>query len=96
MKRAHSLACLLMLGFAQCSAAAPPDRIVRPVDANRVRALSGNIHSFAQSRFDRGAADLGMRLDYMMLMVKPSATQQAELDRALEALQSPAEAVGAA
>src|SRR5579864_1438768 len=89
MKRAQPLICLLMLGFAGYSEAAPPNRITRPVDANQILALSGNLHRFAQSRFDRGAVDPGMRMDYMMLTVKPSGAQQAELDRLLADQQNP-------
>jgi uncharacterized protein (TIGR03437 family) len=41
---------------------------------------------------DRGAVDPAMQLDHMMLMIKPSATQQAELDHLLADQQNPSSA----
>jgi len=76
------VAFLLLVGFAGVSAAAS-DRVTRPVDANRTRVLSGHVHPLAQSQFDRGVADPAMLLDHVMLMIKPSAAQQAALDQLL-------------
>jgi len=78
-----------LLFFARNATAAPPDRVTRPVDARQTRPVSGNFHRSAQAQFDRGAVDPDMRMDYMMLMVKPSAGQQSELDGLLTSQQNP-------
>jgi uncharacterized protein (TIGR03437 family) len=80
---------ILSLGFAGASAAAVPDRITHPVNVNQTRALSGNVQSLAQPQFDRGPVDPDLRMDWMMLVVQPSAAQQAELDSLLAGQQNP-------
>jgi uncharacterized protein (TIGR03437 family) len=80
---------ILSLGFAGVSAAAARDRVTRPVNVNQTRILSGHLRSLAQPQFDRGPVDPALRMDYMMLVVKPSAAQQAELDGLLEGQQNP-------
>jgi uncharacterized protein (TIGR03437 family) len=80
---------ILSLGFVDASAAAVPDRVTRPVDVNQTRALSGNVQSLAQPQFDRGPVDPALRMDWMMLVVQPSAAQQAELDGLLAGQQNP-------
>jgi subtilase family serine protease len=83
-----SLALLLMLvGY---SAAATPDRITQPVDASRTRAVAGNVHHLAQPQYDQGAADPRTPMAYMVFLVKPSASQQAELVQLLSDQQNPA------
>src|SRR5262249_38715749 len=69
--------------------AAPPNRITRPVDARRVRALPGGVHRLAQAAFDRGAVAPGARLDHVVAMIKPSASQQTELEQLLADQQNP-------
>ncbi len=80
---------VLIAGFAGPSAAAVRDRVVGPVDAGQIRAVPGNLHRSAQPQFDRGAVDPGMRMDYMLLLIKPSAAEQAELDQLLADQQNP-------
>ena len=79
---------ILSLGFAGAAAAAP-DRVTRPVNVNQTRALSGHARSLAQPQFDRGPVDPALRMEYMMLVVQPSAAQQAELDLLLAGQQNP-------
>ena len=62
---------------------AQQDRIAGPVDRLQKVALKGNIHSNANPRFDAGPVDPTMRLDHVMVMLKPSAAQQADLDQLL-------------
>ena len=64
-------------------------RIVNRVDPARTRALPGQIHHMAQARFDQGAVDPNMPMEYLLLMVQPSAAQQADLDRLLADQQNP-------
>lgn len=82
----------LLLAFAAGSTAAPPDRITQPVDDRATRTIPGNLNPLAQPRYDRGAVDPGMQMNYMVLLVKPSAAQQAELDSLLVDQQNPSSA----
>ncbi len=75
-------------GFTGISAAAP-DRVTRPVSRDQVRVVRGNIHPLARAPFDGGAVEASLRLDHIMLLFKPSAAQQADLDRFLVAQQNP-------
>ena len=59
----------------------------RPIDESRVVTLYGNVHPMARPEFDRGEVSPEMRLDRMVLVLKPSATQQAELDALVDAQQ---------
>jgi uncharacterized protein (TIGR03437 family) len=82
---------LISLAFvlASISQAAAPDRITRQVNASQSRALTGNTQPQAEARFDRGAVDPGMPMNYVVLIVRPSQAQQAELDRLLVDQQNP-------
>jgi uncharacterized protein (TIGR03437 family) len=51
--------------------------------------IAGNIHHQAQPQDDRGAVDPSMHMDYMVLVAKPSAAQQTELDGLLADQQNP-------
>jgi subtilase family serine protease len=80
---------ILFLSFANSAAAAVPDRIRGPVDTGRTRAVPFNIHPLAQPRFDRGAVDPAMPMDYILILFKPSSAQQADLDQLLADQQNP-------
>ncbi len=80
---------VLLAGFAGSSVAAVPDRVARPVDAGQIRAVPGSLHRSAQPEFDRGAVDPGMRMDYMLLFIRPSAAEQSDLDQLLADQQNP-------
>lgn len=79
----------LLAGLAAVALAAPPDRITRPVDGRVTRAIPGNVHPLAQARFDHGAVDPSMPINYVILVAKPTAAQQADLDRLLADQQNP-------
>ena len=82
--------CLFVLLFSVAAVlAAPPSRITGPIDTSRTVAVPGHIHPLAQAKFDRGAVDPGKQLHYMVLVVKPSAAQQAELESLLADQQNP-------
>ena len=85
---AASLALLLTL--AGYTAAATPDRITQPVDATRTRTVAGNVHHLAQPQYDQGAADPQTPMRYMVFLVKPSPSQQADLNQLLSDRQNPA------
>jgi uncharacterized protein (TIGR03437 family) len=77
--------------FALCAlaSAAPPDRITGPVDLRQIAPIPGSVHRLAQPQFDRGAVDPAFPMNHLVLFVKPSAAQQAELDRLLADQQNP-------
>src|SRR5690349_6055435 len=75
--------------FSSLAAAAPPNRITRPVDARRVAPLRGGVHRLAQATFDSGAVDPTTRLDHVMVMIRPSSGQKAEIDQLLADQQNP-------
>ncbi|HTX34432.1 MAG TPA: protease pro-enzyme activation domain-containing protein [Bryobacteraceae bacterium] len=80
---------MLWVALASVAAAGPVDRVLRPVDPARTTPVPGNVPRLAQAQFDRGAVDDGMRMEYMVLLMKPSAAQQADLDQLLAGQQNP-------
>src|SRR5580693_5085552 len=81
---------VFLLALAGYSAAATPDRITLPVDVSRTRTVAGNVHHLAQPQYDQGAADPRTPMDYMVFLVRPSASQQAELSQLLSDQQNSA------
>ncbi|HEY7391933.1 MAG TPA: protease pro-enzyme activation domain-containing protein, partial [Bryobacteraceae bacterium] len=91
MARLLNATCRAVLFLAvSVAAAAPADRITRPVDPSRTRIVPGHLRSAAQPLFDAGQADPAMALDYIVLLVKPSQAQQSDLERMLVDQQNPA------
>jgi uncharacterized protein (TIGR03437 family) len=72
--------------------AAQPNRIAKSVNPAQVRALHGNLHPLARPQYDQGPVDAALEMDHVMLLFKPSAAQQADLDQLLAAQQNPASA----
>ncbi len=62
---------------------------MRPVDTRVTRVIPGNVHALAKAQFDQGAVDPSTALNYVTLLTKPSAAQQADLDRLLADQQNP-------
>jgi len=60
-----------------------------PDNAKRVT-LTGNVHRLARPQFDRGAAPLDLPMDRMLLVLKRSPEQEAELQKLLDAQQDKA------
>jgi uncharacterized protein (TIGR03437 family) len=85
-----SFAILFM--FAACVNAAPRDRITRPIEPTRLHVVHGGIHQLADPKSDNGAVDPSMQLHDVMIMFKPSAEQQADLERQLADQQNPSSA----
>ena len=65
-------------------AAAPPSRIQGPIHNNRVVQLRGHIHREARPESDRGELPDANRLENLILTLKPSPEQTAELEAFLE------------
>jgi hypothetical protein len=73
------------LGLAQVST----HRVGRQIDERLAVTLEGNVHPLARAEFDRGPAGADTRLERMMLVLKPSVSQQAELDAMVGAQHDP-------
>src|SRR5215471_16528085 len=71
------------------ASAAPADRITRPVDLRETVIVKGHIHPAVRAGQDRGPVDPAMRINDVVLLVKPSAQQQADLDGLLADQQNP-------
>jgi uncharacterized protein (TIGR03437 family) len=71
---------------------APKNRVTARVDSNRTVQLSSGVNPKAKPELDRGAVDASFPMRYMVINLKPSAEQQAELDQLLEDLQNPSSA----
>lgn len=82
--------CALLLCLVAGPAAAQRSRVHGPVDnANRVR-LSGNLHPNARVEDDQGRMDPSQKLASLTLAIRPSAEQQAALEKLLAEQQDPA------
>jgi subtilase family serine protease len=72
---------------------APAFRGTQPVevalDESQTVTLQGNVHPLARAEFDLGAVNANMRLERLLLVLSPSAEQQAALDALVEAQQDP-------
>ena len=79
----------ILLSGASLLTAAPPTRITRPVDVSRTVVAPGRVHPLAQAQFDQGAVDPKKQLNYMVMLMKPSPAQQADLDALLVDQQNP-------
>ena len=67
--------------------AAQPDRLAGPIDSAQKMPLTGNVHGFAQPRFEIGRTDGSMVLHGVTIAFRPSAAQQADLNNLLAQLQ---------
>ncbi|HTQ57348.1 MAG TPA: protease pro-enzyme activation domain-containing protein [Bryobacteraceae bacterium] len=65
-------------------------RIATAIDNNRRTALAGQVSPRIRLGADQGRIDPAFEMPYLMLVLRPSAAQQADLDRLLEQQQDPA------
>jgi uncharacterized protein (TIGR03437 family) len=63
---------------------AQQSRVAGPIDDARRVILPGSVHAKAQPSYDQGPADPSLRMPFITLTMKPSATQQADLERFLD------------
>ena len=80
------IVCAATVGLAQ---GATPDRLKAAVDTHQIARISSRVHPLAQQLFDQGRVAPAFRLDSMILMVKPSSAQQADLNKLLADQQNP-------
>src|SRR5262249_24367063 len=86
MKRIAFLAlCLSALSLT----AAPRNRITSAIDSRQMRQLASGRHRLARQEFDLGPVNAGMKLEFVSMLVPPSAEQQSELDQLLLDQQNP-------
>src|SRR5437868_9080552 len=80
---------LLSLGIALSSNAqnGPKNRILQPVDGNRVAVLRGSAHPLAQEKLEIGRVPGSVPFNGVSLIFKPSAAQQSALEKLLRELQ---------
>src|SRR5690349_17578773 len=84
----HGCAILLIL----CGGVYAQDRLAGSIDATRRATLPSLIHPRAQPQYDQGPIDPTRKLSQVIMGLKPSARQQAALDKLLEEQQDPASA----
>ena len=77
------------MGQVPANRAAEPSRVAGPIDESRVVTLKGNVHPLAREAFDRGVIGAETGLGRMVLVLEPSAAQQAELDALVAAQHDP-------
>ena len=81
-----------VLGLILCFHAnsfAQPNRIAQRIDNGERITIRGTLHPLAESNYDQGRADASMQLDRLMLVLKPSPAQAADLDRFLAEVHDP-------
>jgi subtilase family serine protease len=76
-------------GFAQIASSPQRDRVLGRIDESEVITLAGNVHPLARAENDRGEVAPETKLERMVLVLKPSAASQRELDTLTEAQQEP-------
>ena len=81
--------CLLVLTLSLAHALRAEDRIILAVDDSRRATLPGSVTPRIQSGTDLGPADPSLDLPYVTLVLKPSSSQQADLDQLLAQQQDP-------
>ena len=72
------------------SPSAVPSRIIAPVSDNITVRLPGNLHPLALPQFDTGAAPGSMNAGRLMLILRRSPQQDADLESFLRSVQDPA------
>jgi hypothetical protein len=75
--------------WGQSTSTVAQQRIVAPIDESLRVTLTGNTHPFAQPRYDRGPAPASMPAGRLLLVLKRSTQQEADLQTYLESVQDP-------
>jgi len=80
---------VLLLSAAGSAWAAQPDRIAATIDNSQTVVLKGSVSPRAQPQYDQGRVEPSMKLSYITLLTKPTASQQTDLKRFLKQQQDP-------
>jgi Pro-kumamolisin, activation domain len=92
MKTARAVALLTgvaVLLFAASRVGSQRQQITQPIDNSKLAVLKGNTHPWAQARFDRGPVAASRPMNQMMLLLKSSPEQGAQLNELLAEQQDP-------
>src|ERR1700736_3302578 len=84
-----ALGTLLLLAAIPFADAAQIDRVTGNIDSNETVVLKGSVHPKAHPQYDQGPVEPSMKLEYVTMLTRPSARQQAALDRLLAEQQDP-------
>jgi len=87
--RGRVVAGSLLVGLCCAPLLEAADRITLAIDNSRRVTLPGNVNPRLRFSVDQGPVDSSMELPYVTLVLKPSAGQQADLDRLLAQQQDP-------
>ncbi len=83
MKIAKAVACLAvvcaLVFVVSRQAGSQQSQIVQPINSKNLVVLKGNVHPWARAPFDRGPAPATLPLDRMMLVLKSTQVQIAQL-----------------
>lgn len=77
---------------AQARTSLSPNRLTQPVSNNSRVTLRGTVHPLANALNDRGAAPASMPLDHIQIVLKRSASQEADLRQLIEEQNTPGSA----
>ena len=80
---------LAALAYLPGSLLAQQNRIAGRINGSQRFTLSGHVHPNATTEHDQGKADASLELNHVTLVLKPSASQQADLDQLLAEQQDP-------
>jgi uncharacterized protein (TIGR03437 family) len=80
----RSAACSALLATVPALLLAQQSRIAGPVEDAERTIVSGSLHPNAKPRYQRGRLDPSFRIGFVTVAMKPSPTQQADLERLLE------------
>ena len=69
--------------------ARPQDRVTAPVDVQDRVALTGHVHPMARHEFEVGQTPADHRMENMMLVLRPDATQEQSLEALIRAQHDP-------
>jgi hypothetical protein len=73
----------ILIGVVMLKCALGQEARLREIDPRRTIPLTGNVHPKAQAQFDEGPVEGSMKLSYISLILRPSVSQQAALERLL-------------
>jgi len=75
------------------SAEPVPSRLTQPIDEKQLVTLQGSVHRLANAANDRGAAEDGMQLDRIQVVLKRSTTQESALKQTIMEMHTPGTAM---
>jgi trimeric autotransporter adhesin len=70
-----------------------PSRLTQPIDEKQLVTLQGSVHRLANAANDRGAAEDGMQLDRIQVVLKRSSAQESALKQMIADMHTPGTAM---